>query len=61
MRNEDMKGDAMYKIYRTPVHHLGPSSEPDYLLYAGQLFPTASHPRGWSETRAAIPPARCCP
>ncbi len=39
----------MYKIFRTPVHHLGPSADPDYLLYAGKLFPTATHPRGWSE------------
>ena len=39
----------MYKIFRTPRHHLGPSADPDYLLYEGKLFPTATHPRGWSE------------
>ena len=40
----------MYKIFRTPVHHLGPSIDPDYLLYGGKLYPTATHPRGWSES-----------
>ena len=39
----------MYKIFRTPAHHLGRSTEPDYLLYEGKLYPTATHPRGWSE------------
>jgi hypothetical protein len=41
--------DTMYKIFRTPAHHLGRSTEPDYLLYEGKLYPTATHPRGWSE------------
>ena len=39
----------MYKIFRTPAHHLGEASEPDYLLYEGRFYPTATHPRGWSE------------
>ena len=39
----------MYKLFRTPTHHLGASAEPDYLLFEGKLFPTATHPRGWSE------------
>ena len=39
----------MYKLFRTPVHHLGASTEPDYLLREGLFFPTATHPRGWSE------------
>jgi hypothetical protein len=39
----------MYKIFRTPAHHLGRSSEPDYLIYEGKFYPTATHPRGWSE------------
>jgi hypothetical protein len=39
----------MYKIFRTPAHHLGSSGEPDYILNGGKLFPTATHPRGWSE------------
>jgi hypothetical protein len=47
---EDMKGEDMYKIFRTPVHYLGSSPDPDYLLYAGKLYPTATHPRGWSES-----------
>jgi hypothetical protein len=44
IREEHTKGDAVYKIFRTPVHHLGPSNEPDYMLYEGKLFPTATHP-----------------
>ena len=43
------KEKTMYKIFRTPAHHLGQSTEPDYLLYEGKLFPTATHPRGWSQ------------
>jgi hypothetical protein len=39
----------MYKIFRTPAHHLGSSTEPDYILDGGKLFPTVSHPRGWSD------------
>lgn len=39
----------MYKIFRTPSHNLGRSIDPDYLLYEGKLYPTATHPRGWSE------------
>ena len=39
----------MYKLFRTATHHLGGSTEPDYLLDEGQFFPTVDNPRGWSE------------
>ena len=41
----------MYKIFRTPTHHLGHSTEPDYLLYEGKLYPTAPIPGDGRKTR----------
>ncbi len=39
----------MYQIFRLANHRLGQSNQPVFTLSDGLLYPTVSHPGGWSD------------